>query len=976
VTARAPSTPPFGEDAITVAEVERSDDDGLGGRVREAAPERRDVQAERWHGAVAARLFGRRAAPPTIGRYQVIARLGGGASGDVWSAIDPQLDRKVAVKLLHDSAALEDRRAAMVREAKSLAKLSHPNVVPVFDAGVHDGRVFVTLELVEGGTMRQWLATQRSWREIVDVFLQCARGLQAAHAAGIVHRDFKPENVLIGDDGRVRVSDFGIARELGSDEEGRLRDTITSSAGIGTPAYMAPEQFLGDPIDGRADQFGFFVALHEALCGERPFSGRDRMALAANVTAGRRRAPPAGVDAPGWLLGIVARGLATDPERRWPDMTAVIRALDHRPRPRAAAWLVGTAIGAAALGIAMQSATPPRACDDGRVRLGAVWSPSAAQAIRDAFVATALPHGNDRADRLVAELDRFADEWEDAHDEACTATIDDGIRIAQQYCLHTRLLELQSMVTAFTRADPSMVEHTSIGAVGLRAPSECLYVGSGNGASTDDPEQDLELRAAIANARTLGDIGKLADGLTAAHAATDRAVQVGNRSLEAEALLVTAELQNLMLGHTSGVDPRATMHAAVLAAEAAHRPDLVALALVATVESELARGDHAAARLVEPRARAAAGALGNPPELAGRIDLAASEMMLMGGEDADGVAALERARMSFERAGAGSRRWLAQAHNNTGELAFGRAEYDVAREHYQRALAIVTADLRSHHLIVANASGNLAETYFVVGDFATAETLFADALQIRREVFGSDSVWVTHTLGHLADIAWEQGDPQRALELYDAALAGGPARSETTNSADVVANVLRDLQARLQPAWMNNGAALALVDLGRHDDALARAELAADVGLADDAQHPDQTSRVDMRGQVLLAMGRADEAVAAFEDALVRLRAKYPERSRPIALATLGLGRAQLEAGSDSEAIATLQRGLAMFAATPRAYPRVQAAARFALGRAWLRDDSYAERGREQIRIAIALLADGRGTLARDREAMIAALER
>jgi tetratricopeptide (TPR) repeat protein len=966
----------MGEDAITVPDPSRSDDDPLAGRVRDAIPEGRDLQAERWHGEVAARLFGRRAAPPVIGRYQVIARLGGGASGEVWSAIDPQLDRKVAVKVLHDTAALEDRRAAMVREAKSLAKLSHPNVVPVFDAGVHDGRVFVTLELVEGSTMRQWLATPRPWHEIVDVFVQAARGLQAAHTAGIVHRDFKPENVLIGSDGRVRVSDFGIARDAGDREEGPIGDTITSTAGVGTPAYMAPEQFLGDPIDPRADQFGFCVALHEALCGERPFVGRDRMTLAANVTAGRRRPPPTGIDAPRWLLAIVTRGLSTDPVRRWPDMATVARELEHRPRTRTGRWLVGIAATAGALGLllAREDASVGH-CDDGAARVATVWSPSAAATIRDTFAATGLPHATDRAERLVADFDRFAGQWREAHDEACAADIDDGTRIAQQYCLHTRLLELQSMATAFARADAAMVEHTAIGANGLRAPSECLYVVSTAGSPTVDPEQDLELRAAIANARTLGDIGKLADGLAAAHDATERAVLLGNRSLEAEALLVTAELQNPLLGSTADVDPRATMHAAVLAAEAAHRPDLVALALVASMESDLARGDYAGAAALEPRARAAAVALGNPPELAGRIDLCVSEMMLMERDDDNSRAVLERALALFERSGPASRRWLAQAHNNTGELAFRRGEYETARAHYARALDIVSEDLRSYHIMVANASGNLAETYFVVGDFATAERYFADALRIRREVFGDESVWVTHTLGHMGDIALERGDPERALAYYQEALGQHAAQPQTTNEAETIANVLRDLQTRLQQSWMRNGTALALLDLGRLDEALAQAVLADDGALADDHQHPDLTSRIDMRGHVLLAMGRPAEAIDVFEGAIARLVAKYPADARAIAIARLGLGSARLEGGQTDAAIEVLQQGLAAFARTPDAYPRAQAAGRFALGKAWMLDATRAERGREQIRIAIASLADAEGVARRERDAMIAWLD-
>ncbi len=971
-----PTSPILGETSPRVPKL-AGIDDALGGRVAQAVPEGRDLQAEHWHAQLAARLFGRDAPGPSVGRYQLLERLGGGASGEVWMAAAPQLDRRVAIKLLHDTMSPQDARTAMVREAKSLAKLSHPNVVPVFDAGVHQGRVFVALELVEGSTLRQWLGTRRTWREVVEVFTQAARGLQAAHTAGIVHRDFKPENVLIGNDGRVRVSDFGIARVAGTDDDTTVAETATSTAGIGTPAYMAPEQFLGGRIDARSDQFGYCVALAEALYGERPFDGRDHAGLAANVTAGRQRPRPRPpmIDVPRWLGGLVTRGLSTDPARRFADMASLLAVLEQPTRGRTRRWLGIAAVGLATLGLLRQRVDAANAgCEHGSDRLAAVWNASAARRIREAFAASGSSHAEERADRLVFEFDRFGEAWRAAHDAACTATVDDGTRIAQQYCLHTRLLELESMATAFARADAQMVEHTAIGGSAGRAPGECLYVVPAADAPAHDPEQDLELRAAIATARTYGDVGKLVEGLAAARDATRRARDLGLRSLEAEALLVTAELQNPLLGSVDEVDPAATMHAAVLAAESSRRPDLIALALVASMESDLAQGDYVRAKLSQQRARVAAAAMGDPPELVGRIELCLAEIMMME-RDGDAAGLLERARAQFERSGPASRRWLAQAHNLIGETEFRRGDYEAARPHYARALAIVTEDLRPHHIMVANASGNLAETYFVVGDFATANRYFGDALAIRREVFGADSVWVSHTLGHLADVAWERGDASQALATYAEALEYQTQRPDPVHAPATISNMQRDLQTGLQQGWMRNGMALALLDLGRHDEALAQAEWIDEPQLPEDQHHPDLLGRIDLRAVVLSAMGRHDEALVAFEEALLRLEQTYGPDARAIGFVLVGLGRALLQRGEVARGVAALQRALTIFAPTPRAYPRVQASARFALGRAWLAAPTLAERGREQIRIAIAALADSEGVARRERDEMIAWLE-
>ncbi|MEA2700290.1 MAG: eukaryotic-like serine/threonine-protein kinase, partial [Myxococcales bacterium] len=312
-----------------------------------------------------------------IGRYVVLERVGSGAMGVVYGAYDPELDRKIALKLLlkpRAGAHKPSASARLLREAKAMARLAHPNVVAVHDVGLVDDQVFLAMEFLAGGTLRRWLqAEQRSWRQILDVFIAAGRGLAAAHAAGLVHRDFKPENVLLDKDGRPRVVDFGLARDAGTGADdddsasdsgggaaaqavtveampadmaaaaaaaaasvggrtgGHLETLTRTGALMGTPAYMAPEQFLGERADERSDQFSFCVALYEALYGERPFAGDDLISLSVSVTEGQVRTLPKDRGVPTWVRRALLRGLRPNPGDRYPSMAWLIGALEDDP---------------------------------------------------------------------------------------------------------------------------------------------------------------------------------------------------------------------------------------------------------------------------------------------------------------------------------------------------------------------------------------------------------------------------------------------------------------------------------------------------------------------------------------------------------------------------------------------------------------------------------------------------------------------
>jgi serine/threonine protein kinase len=292
-----------------------------------------------------------------VGRYLVLSTLGAGGMGVVFSAYDPQLDRKVALKLLRANLrgpSAKEARTRLKREAQAIAQLNHPNVVGVYDVGTtDDGDVYIAMEFVEGDTLTSWLKKwPRSWREILEVFHQASRGLMAAHTVGLLHRDFKPDNVLVGGDGRVRVTDFGLARSvLGPDEGARptspatpLHADLTATGTVlGTPRYMPPEQLTGPEIDARADQFSFCVALYEALYGTHPLQGATSVAMLE--TGARAALPPEGTRVPTSIGRAVMRGLEKDRAKRFPTMAALMHELTPPPQRSPVRFAAVAAVG-------------------------------------------------------------------------------------------------------------------------------------------------------------------------------------------------------------------------------------------------------------------------------------------------------------------------------------------------------------------------------------------------------------------------------------------------------------------------------------------------------------------------------------------------------------------------------------------------------------------------------------------------------
>ncbi|MEX1365217.1 MAG: serine/threonine-protein kinase, partial [Nannocystaceae bacterium] len=371
--------------------------------------------------------------------------LGAGAMGTVFVAHDDRLQRRVAVKL---HLGTEERELAQLeREARALAKISHPNVLAVHEVGVSEDRVFVVTEYVEGLALDQWLARPRRLEDIVEVFAAAAEGLAAVHAAGLVHRDFKPANVLVGDDGRVRVADFGLAETIteesseaaGShDQASSVASTLRSRRTAGTPAYMAPEQFEGR-ADFRADQFSLCVALAEALTGAHPYAGRPSHQVSSadlSLAAGAHRIPRR-------LAAVLRKGVALEPQARFDGTDQLAAELRRTIAPRRSRYvLAGAVVFAGVIGAAQLWGSTAAICDDAEPRVAEVWNEARAAELEQAF-ASAHPVGARAWSPLRRRLDVFTARWSEERRESCraariTQTVSEGAFEVSMACFERR----------------------------------------------------------------------------------------------------------------------------------------------------------------------------------------------------------------------------------------------------------------------------------------------------------------------------------------------------------------------------------------------------------------------------------------------------------------------------------------------------------------------------------------------------------
>ena len=457
------------------------------------------LEVDQIKGAIMADLFGERPGATRIGRFTVLDRLGEGGMGVVYSAYDEQLDRRVAIKVLRGEVLGSDQsaRLRLIREAQAMARLDHPNLITVHEAGEHEGQVFVAMEFVRGSDLDSWLRERPPWREVLDVFIAAGAGIAAAHDAGIIHRDLKPHNIMRGDDGSVKVLDFGLARAVGASEP--LAECMLSSqstalvdarltrtgAIIGTPAYMSPEQHEGGELDGRSDQFSFCAALYEGLYGQPAFAGKSMIEFVTNARMAKVRPPPAESTVPSWIGKIIRRGLSRDPADRYPSMHALLADLSRDPARRRRQFLAvaGLAAVMATGGFAAASLAAdagPMPCTGAREELEAIWNPGRHETMQSALVTADPLLGEYTWQRIEPILDTRAQAWVDMRTQACEAH-QEGRQSAhvldlRMACLDRRLAGLGALTTALENADQEVVFNAVTAVDGLAPIAACADV--------------------------------------------------------------------------------------------------------------------------------------------------------------------------------------------------------------------------------------------------------------------------------------------------------------------------------------------------------------------------------------------------------------------------------------------------------------------------------------------------------------------
>jgi tetratricopeptide (TPR) repeat protein/predicted Ser/Thr protein kinase len=946
--------------------------------------------------------------------YEIVRLLGAGGMGEVYMARDLRLDRFAAIKVVRPSTV---DASGLLAEAQVMARLSHRNVVTIYEARVQGDRIYLAMELIDGTTLRGWMAQRRPWREVVRVFVEAGKGLAAAHAAGIVHRDFKPDNVLIGDDGRVCVTDFGLAGavaaasgdDAGDDEASpAVAATQRFSAWVaGTPAYMSPEQHLRAALDERTDQFAFCVSLHEALFGERPFAGARLAEIRDDVLSGRPLKIPAGRGVPSWLTAIVQRGLSLDRDARFPSMAALVAELDRdragaRRRVVVAGVLAVTG-GLAVFGLVRRPAAAPT-CDGGRARLAQVWSPAGAATVRDTLAATGRPFAGEIADRVVAGMDRYAGRWSAMHRDACEAALVRREQSATLFdlrmgCLERRLGGLDGLARELARAPDVRLLDRAVQAVAeLDDLGRCADAAALTAAVP--PPDDPAVRARVAafrprldRAATLARAGIAKDALPVALTLVAEARTIPFAPTLAEALHHAERLEV----HAGAKELAEVTLREALQVAARVRDDALVVALwsdlLGLVGSQTPRLAEALAMV--PAAEIAVARAGDQPRERGRVLASVGRLYLASGRFADaedafrrsvplfegpprdelallgsvnnlGIALyrqgrLEAASDAFARAqdlsagvfGSGNPR-TASAIFNLGNIQYQRGRLHEAMESFRRALAVYETSLGPDNANCARVHNNLGAAYMKVGRLDESLASYGTSLAIKERTLGREHLDTLATTENLAQLHFLAGDVARARARSDETIA----LKEKTLGPEHIA-LAESLTTRGRIAAAEGRLAAALADETR---GLAIAEKA--VG----AESDEAAAARQALAELALAQRQYDQALAQARQALaIREKLVGPEH-RDVAAALATAAAALVALRRPHDALPLLERALAI-RERAQGDPADRAAVRFAFAR--LLWDTSGDRTRA-VALAQAARSDYAGQGARSRAALAA----
>jgi hypothetical protein len=739
-----------------------------------------------------------------IGRFVVLGVLGSGGMGVVYSAYDPQLDRRVAIKLLTGEAGnVVDSRTRLLREAQAMAKIHHPNVISVHEVGTLGDQVYLAMEFADGGTLRDWIAAKpRELREILGVFAEAGRGLAAAHAAGLVHRDFKPDNVLLSSDGGARVTDFGLvgviaeptttpgaaaAVELGElSQSGRttpLTEDLTRTGAImGTPRYMAPEQFRGAGATDRTDQFSFCVALYEALYGSRPFEGVTYAEVCTNVLTGAILPAPKGSRVPSWLRRVLVRGLATQPAERYPSMNALIGALSRDVKRRrtiaiaAAAGVVMLGAGAAAAWKFHDSAaTGASPCEtEARTRIAGAWPEAAGARIAAHFDHSGRSYAKLASDTARGNLDRYATRWRALATDVCTAEhastgpVPDLV-VRRRACLDARLDELRTVVSLLSTEDnASYVDHAGSMTGGLRDLGECTN-SSALLAEPGVPPPAIATEVAaldrqLDDASARGDAGDFSPSADKAAKVMARAKELAWPPLEARAHLIRGQMMLYLY------DPAARqelLSAATLATS--HHIDHLAaqgweLAMIAAGND---RSSDAVSTLWLV-AHSAAERTDDPilPHLA---DITHARALVRLHEWQNGLAACRAGLADAQKLD--NKKALDEARNCMVEALVPMGAHSELDPLLAQLIDEKSKELGPGHPVVADFLEQRAASEVHQGKLAEARADAQRAYDIYTKIYPAKNIKIAQSLWQLGHVAQGEGDVKKAIETDERALA-------------------------------------------------------------------------------------------------------------------------------------------------------------------------------------------------------------
>jgi eukaryotic-like serine/threonine-protein kinase len=903
------------------------------------------------------------------GAFVIERELGHGGMGVVYLAHQGALERKVAIKLhrAHSPGAAE----RLLREARALAQVEHEHVIVVHEVGRWHAYVFVAMEYVDGWTAREWAeASPREWREVVELYCKAGRGLQAAHARGLIHRDFKPDNVLVGRDGRVRVADFGLVRaagqtssgavELSSSPSGQPAQSLTDGL-VGTPAYMAPEQFRDAAVDAAADQFAFCMSLFEALDGRRPYEGHDAAAQVKQLVRGR----PRELDpqrAPAHVRAALRHGLQLHPGDRFPDMAALIRELDRDP---AAVWR-RRSFGAAAIAatglatwVLTRPADPMLACLETSEQ---AWNPERSDLVHAAFAATERPFAEDSFQRVDAAMAtrRLAATLQ--HQAACRAVHVEGTRSHAQLAEHDRCLaqrghEVAALAELFVERATELVEDSVAAVERLPTIERCSIEQVGSMPIRDeDRPRVAALTQAIAGVDGLIAAGLYDEALAAGESLGAEARELGYPGVESDLLL------SLGLAHTRVANHDAARGALRQALRLGIAADNDALAAHAAsyllfIDGYLAPKPGRAEAWFE-LADDLLEHLGRPPELEAvtRMNhaLALRTSGALDASIAEGEAALALTDPSddLRRALVLSTLGETQRQIGRGETALAMLEESAAA--YERALG-------AKHPSYANAINLLGVTHLLRGEFADAEVLLQRALAIAEPALPPNAALVIDIRVNLTSVLANTGHGEQAVVLLERAWADQQAsgRPPTRNTALMLSNLAgmhyelhnfaraHDLQTEalaltlevVGPDSVEYAGALAqsaAIELDRDPEA-ALADV--DRGLAIlTPKLGDDTLAVanarSIRGEVLERLGRCSEALVDLERARVALEPILGDDHPEFGHILLSRARCRLAGGDFDAAERDAERAgeLMLRSAGGRSLPAASCAIRAQLG--------------------------------------------